>query len=128
MRSRFELEYTLNCPTRVLFDRLSTPEGLAEWFADNVTVNGDVFTFFWAKVEARARLTHIRENKSVRFEWLDFADTENNYFEFKIVIHELTNDTALMITDHADDDEIEDAKDLWDNQISYLKKVLGLTE
>ena len=127
MRSRFELEYTLNSPTRVLFDRLSTPEGLAEWFADNVTVNGDVFTFFWAKVEARARLAHIRENKSVRFEWLDFADTENNYFEFKIVIHELTNDTALMITDHADDDEIEDA-DLWDNQISYLKKVLGLTE
>ena len=128
MRSRFELEYTLNSPTRVLFDRLSTPEGLAEWFADNVTVNGDVFTFFWAKVEARARLAHIRENKSVRFEWLDFADTENNYFEFKIVIHELTNDTALMITDHADDDEIDDAKDLWDNQISYLKKVLGLTE
>ena len=128
MRSRFELEYTLNCPTRVLFDRLSTPEGLAEWFADNVTVNGDVFTFFWAKAEARARLAHVRENKSVRFEWLDFADTENNYFEFKIVIHELTNDTALMITDHADDDEIEDAKDLWDNQISYLKKVLGLAE
>jgi len=128
MRSRFEIEYTLNSPTRVLFDRLSTPEGLAEWFADNVTVNGDVFTFFWAKVEARARLAHIRENKSVRFEWLDFADNENNFFEFKIVIHELTNDTALMITDHADDDEIEDAKDLWDNQISYLKKVLGLTE
>ena len=128
MRSRFELEYTLNSPTRVLFDRLSTPEGLAEWFADNVTVNGDVFTFFWAKVEARARLGHIRDNKSVRFEWLDFADTETNYFEFRIVIHELTNDTALMITDHADDDEIEDAKDLWDNQISYLKKVLGLTE
>jgi uncharacterized protein YndB with AHSA1/START domain len=128
MRSRFELEYTLNSPTRVLFDRLSTPEGLAEWFADNVTVNGDVFTFFWAKVEARARLAHIRENKSVRFEWLDFADTENNYFEFKIVIHELTNDTALLITDHADEDEIDDAKDLWDNQISYLKKVLGLTE
>jgi uncharacterized protein YndB with AHSA1/START domain len=128
MRSRFELEYTLNSPTRVLFDRLSTPEGLAEWFADNVTVNGDVFTFFWAKAEARARLAHIRENKSVRFEWLDFADTETNFFEFRIVIHELTNDTALMITDHADEDEIDDAKDLWDNQISYLKKVLGLTE
>jgi len=128
MRSRFELEYTLNSPTRVLFDRPSPPEGLAEWFADNITVNGDVFTFFWAKVEARARLAHLRDNKSVRFEWLDFADTETNYFEFRIVIHELTNDTALMITDHADDDEIEDAKDLWDNQISYLKKVLGLTE
>ncbi len=128
MRSRFETEYTLNTPTRVLFDRLSTPEGLAEWFADNVTVDGDIFTFYWAKVEARARLAYIREGKSVRFDWLDFADTETNFFEFKIVTHELTGDTALIITDHADEDEIDDARDLWDSQISYLKKVLGLTE
>ena len=71
---------------------------------------------------------HSQGKQGVRFEWLDFADTETNYFEFRIVIHELTNDTALMITDHADEDEIEDAKDLWDTQISYLKKVLGLTE
>jgi len=128
MRSRFEIEYTLNTTTRVLFDRLSTPEGLAEWFADNVTVEGDIFTFFWAKVEARARLIYVRENKAVRFDWLDFADTDTNFFEFRIVIHELTGDTALMITDHADEDEVEDAKDLWDTQISYLRKVLGLTE
>lgn len=128
MRSRFEIEYTLNTPTRVLFDRLSTPEGLAEWFADNVTVDGDIFTFYWAKVEARARLAYFREGKTVRFEWLDFADTETNFFEFRIVTHELTGDTALIITDHADEDEIEDARDLWDSQISYLKKVLGLTE
>ena len=128
MRTRFEIEYTLNTTTRVLFDRLSTSEGLAEWFADNVTVEGDIFTFFWAKVEARARLIYVRENKAVRFDWLDFADTDTNFFEFRIVIHELTGDTALIITDHADEDEIEDAKELWNTQISYLKKVLGLTE
>ena len=128
MRTRFEIEYTINTTTRVLFDRLSTPEGLAEWFADNVTVEGNVYTFYWAKVEARARLAYVRENKAVRFDWLDFADTENNFFEFRIIIHELTGDTALMITDHADEDEVDDAKDLWDTQISYLKKVLGLTE
>lgn len=128
MRSRFEIEYTLNTPTRVLFDRLSTPEGLAEWFADNVTVDGDIFTFYWAKVEARARLTYLKEGKVVRFEWLDFADTETNFFEFRILTHELTGDTALIITDHADDDETDDARDLWDSQISALKKVLGLTE
>lgn len=128
MRSRFEIEYTLNTPTRVLFDRLSTPEGLAEWFADNVTVDGDIFTFYWAKVEARARLAYFKDGKAVRFEWLDFADTESNFFEFRILTHELTGDTALIITDHADDDETDDARDLWDSQISALKKVLGLTE
>ena len=128
MRSKFEIEYTLNSPTRVLFDRLSTPEGLAEWFADNVTVEGDIFTFYWNKTEARARLLYARENKAVRFEWLDFANPETNFFEFRLIIQELTNDTALIITDHAEEDEIDDARDLWNTQISYLKKVLGLTE
>jgi uncharacterized protein YndB with AHSA1/START domain len=128
MKSRYELEYTLNSPVRVLFDRLSTPEGLAEWFADNVTVDGDIFTFYWDKSEARARLAYARENKVVRFDWLDFADTESNFFEFRIVIHELTNDVALLITDHAEEEELDDAHDLWNTQISYLRKVLGLTE
>jgi len=104
MRLKFEIEYTLNSPTRVLFDRLSTPEGLAEWFADNVTVEGDIFTFYWDKAEARARLAYARENKAVKFEWLDFVDTETNFFEFRLLIHELTNDTALLITDHAEED------------------------
>lgn len=128
MRSRFEIEYTLNTTTRVLFDRLSTPEGLSEWFADNVNVEGDIFTFFWGKTEARARLSYLKENKSVKFEWLDFNDTESNFFEFRIQTHELTGDTALIITDHAEKDEVEDAKELWNTQISYLRKVLGLPE
>jgi len=128
MKSKYELEYTINSPTRLLFERLSTPEGLSEWFADNVTVDGGILTFFWAKTEARARLAYVRENKAVRFDWLDFADAETNYFEFKIVIHELTNDTTLIITDFADEDELDDARYLWDTQIASLKKVLGLTE
>ena len=128
MRSKFEIEYTLNSPTRVLFDRLSTPEGLAEWFADNVTVEGDIFTFYWSKTNARARLVYARENKAVKFEWLDFPNPETNFFEFRLLIQELTNDTALIITDHAEENEIDDARDLWNTQISYLKKVLGLPE
>ncbi|MHC1731850.1 MAG: START-like domain-containing protein [Bacteroidales bacterium] len=128
MKSRYEIEYTLNSPVRVLFDRLSTPEGLSEWFADNVTVDGDIYTFRWDKVEARARLVYARENKAVRFDWLDFADSESNFFEFRVIIHELTNDVALIITDHAEEEELDDARDLWDTQISYLRKVLGLPE
>ena len=128
MKSRFEIEYTLNTPIRVLFDRLSTPEGLAEWFADDVNVEGNVFTFLWDGVEARAKLSHLKENKSVRYEWLDFADTETNFFEFRVVIHELTGDTALLITDHAEEDETEDSRELWNSQITRLRKVLGIPE
>ncbi|MBE0675340.1 MAG: SRPBCC domain-containing protein [Bacteroidales bacterium] len=126
MKVQFELEYTLNCSTKVLFPRLSTPEGLAEWFADDVNSNGDIFSFEWNKINTKARLVNLKENKSAKFEWLS-KDTQkpNNYFEFRINIEELTGDLALIITDFAEPDEKEDAIYLWDTQVQKLKSVLG---
>lgn len=126
MRMRYELEYTLNCSPKVLFSRLSTPEGLSEWFADDVTVDGENFTFHWNKAEYHARLVAMKENKLVRFEWTDTIDKETNYFEFKINVHDLTGDLALIITDFSEPDEKEDAIYLWDTQISDLKRILGI--
>jgi len=126
MRSKYELEYNLNCSPKVLFSRLSTPEGLNEWFADNVNVDGDIFTFFWNKAESRARLVAIKENKLVRFEWLDSDDPSTNYFEFRINIEELSGSLALIITDFAEDEEKDDSIFLWDSQITDLKRTLGM--
>jgi hypothetical protein len=126
MRIKYELEYTLNCSQKVLFSRLSTPEGLIEWFADNVTVEGDLFTFYWNKSESKARLAALKENKFVRFEWTDRDDPQSNFFEFRIIIDELTGELALLITDFAEPDEKEDAIYLWDTQISDLKRLLGI--
>jgi uncharacterized protein YndB with AHSA1/START domain len=123
---KYELEYTLNCSPKVLFSRLSTPEGLSEWFADDVTIDGDLFTFRWGKSESKARLSAVKENKLVRFEWDDDSgDKESNFFEFKIIVHDLTGDLALLITDFAEADEKEDAIYLWDAQINDLKRILG---
>jgi uncharacterized protein YndB with AHSA1/START domain len=126
MRLKYELEYTLNCSPKVLFSRLSTPEGLCEWFADDVTVDGDIFTFSWEKSESKARLVAIKENKLVRFEWLDDPDEESNYFEFRINIEEMSGSLALIITDFTDSDEKDDSTDLWDSQITDLKRALGI--
>jgi len=126
MRSKYELEYNLNCSPKVLFSRLSTPEGLCEWFADNVNVDGDIFTFFWNKAESIARLVAIKENKLVRFEWLDSDDPSTNYFEFRINIEELSGSLALIITDFAEDEEKDDSIFLWDSQITDLKRTLGM--
>jgi uncharacterized protein YndB with AHSA1/START domain len=126
MKLKFELEYTLNCSQKVLFSRLSTPEGLSEWFADNVNVDGDMFTFIWNNSESKARLSAMKENKLVRFEWDNDDDEEENYFEFRINIDELTGDLALLITDFADPDEKEDSIYLWDSQINDLKRILGI--
>jgi uncharacterized protein YndB with AHSA1/START domain len=126
MRLKYELEYTLNCSQKVLFSRLSTPEGLTEWFADDVIVDGDIFTFSWEKSESKARLVAIKENRFVRFEWLDDTDEESNYFEFRINIEELSGSLALIITDFTETGEIDDANDLWDTQITDLKRALGI--
>ncbi len=126
MRLKYELEYTLNCSPKVLFSRLSTPEGLCEWFADNVNIDGDIFTFHWSTSEAKARLIALKDNKLARFEWLDSEDTSSNYFEFRINIEELSGSLALIISDFADPEEKEDAIFLWDTQITDLKRILGI--
>jgi hypothetical protein len=126
MRSKFELEYNLNCSPKVLFSRLSTPEGLGEWFAEQVNVDGDLFTFYWNNSESKARLAAMKENKMVRFEWTGMENEESNYFEFRINLEELTNELALIITDFAESEEKEDSIYLWDSQINDLKRALGI--
>jgi uncharacterized protein YndB with AHSA1/START domain len=126
MRIKYDLEYTINCSPKVLFSRLSTAAGLSEWFAEDVTVEGNLFTFHWGKTEYKANLTSVKENKLVRFEWDDNGeDKETNFFEFRIIVHDITGDLALLITDFAEPDEKEDAIYLWDTQINDLKRVLG---
>jgi uncharacterized protein YndB with AHSA1/START domain len=125
MRLKFELEYTLNCSPKVLFSRLSTPEGLGEWFADKVDADGDLFTFTWSNSESKARLAALKENKLVRFEWTDIDNEESNYFEFQINVEELTGDLALIVYDFAEESEKEDTVSLWDSQITDLKRLLG---
>ena len=125
MKKKFELEYTLNTSLRVLFDRLSTPSGLSEWFADDVNMTGNKMVFIWNGQEEPAEIVNIKENKSIRLKWLDDSDPKT-YLEFRIGQDELTGDTALYITDFADESETTEAISLWDSQISSLKHVIGL--
>jgi len=119
---KVQFEYVINCSPKVLYNRLSSASGLAEWFADDVRVRGNRFTFVWDKTEQVADLTLRKENRLVRFNWLE---NEGSYFEFKISQDELTGDVSLIVVDFADEDELEEARDLWNSQIIDLKRVLG---
>ena len=125
MKTKYELEYTFNTSPAILFNRISTPEGLSEWFADDVNLKNGLFTFIWDGVEHFAEVISKKDNKHIRFKWEDSEEEE--FFEFKIQKDEITGDLALMITDFADDDsDQEDAADLWDSQISELKRAIGI--
>ena len=128
MKIKYELEYTFNTSPNILFSRLSTPEGLSEWFADNVNLRRDRYTFIWEGTEQEASIVQKKNNKFIRFHWEGEEEDVNEeyYFEFRIHTDELTGDVALMIIDFADEDEKDDAIDLWDSQISELKHAIGL--
>lgn len=121
---KYQLEYVMNTSPKLIFPRIGTPSGLAEWFADDVKLDGKIFKFYWDGNVQEAELIHKKTNESARFRWLD--EDEDTYFEFSIVRHELTRDIALIVTDFADEDEKDDAAGLWNKQISQLKRALGI--
>lgn len=123
-KGKFELEYVIRTSAGILFEFLTTPSGLAEWFADNVNFHDGVFTFFWDGSEQKAKLLGFKEDKFVKLQWLDKPD--GTYFEFKIERDELTGDISLIITDFADEGaDLKTSKLLWDSQINKLSHVIG---
>ena len=122
-RSKIQLEYQINCSPSVLFNRLSTPSGLTEWFADDVIIKGKDYIFIWNGTEQSAQLVQSKEGKTIRFRWLD--DDEDYYFEFNINRHELTGDVSLVVVDFPEEGEEEEMTELWNSQIADLKRILG---
>lgn len=122
---KFEIEYPIHSSIKILYARLSTLSGLSEWFADDVNMDKNgVYTFSWEGSEQQAVLLGKKDEKFVRFQWLD--SEEDEFFEMRIQIDELTNDVSLIVTDFADDEEDkEDSIQLWDLQIDNLKHVIG---
>jgi hypothetical protein len=110
----------------LLYQYISTPSGLSEWFADNVNSRGEFFTFIWKDSEERARLASKKSGEKVKFKWVDADDKDTEYFfELHILVDDLTKDVSLMVVDFAEKDEVNEATQLWENQISDLKHLIG---
>ncbi len=121
-KTKITLEYLINSSPRILYPFLLEPNELTQWFADDVVYHDGIYEFVWDDETNRAKLAISKENKLVRFSWID---DQPNYFEMEIVQHELTNDVSLAITDFAKEENVEDRKKIWDNSISYLQSVIG---
>ncbi len=122
---KIELEFPIQSSPQLLYQYISTPSGLSEWFADNVNSRGELFTFIWDGSEEQAKLLNKKSSERIKFRWLDDEDDTSVFFEIRIQVDDITKDVSLMITDFTDEDEVDEAKMLWTNQISSLKQVLG---
>jgi len=123
---KYELEFPIHASPNMLYQYISSASNLSEWFADNVNSRGKIFSFFWDGVEEKAELISFKNNKYVRFKWLDSDD--DSFFEINIVVDELTKDVSLVVFDFAEEDEVEEGKMLWESQISDLKQVIGSSQ
>ncbi|RHJ93022.1 START-like domain-containing protein [Parabacteroides bouchesdurhonensis] len=125
-KEKFHVEYIFDkVSRRSLWNHLTTPPGLSAWFADDVLVNNNTYTFVWNRERADAEVLSIKPEISIRYRWLEEED-ENAYFEFIIHTVELTGATSLEITDYAEPNEKSDSIDLWDSQVEELKRTLGI--
>lgn len=122
---KYELEFPIHASPNMLYQYISSASNLSEWFADNVNSRGKIFSFFWDGVEEKAELISFKNNKYVRFKWLD---NDDSFFEINIVVDELTKDVSLVVFDFAEEDEVEEGKMLWESQISDLKQVIGSSQ
>jgi uncharacterized protein YndB with AHSA1/START domain len=123
-KNKFEMEFVIQASPQLLYQYISTASGLSEWYADNVNARSEKFTFIWDGNEEEAMLLKKKSDQYVRFQW-SHSESSEEFFELRIVVDEITNDVSLFVIDFAEEDEVEESKMLWDNQIDDLKHVLG---
>ena len=122
---KFTKEYPIKSSIKILYEFISTPESLGEWFAEEVTIKNGIITFKWYESEIKARLLNKKENEWVRYQWLDEHEHPLQYLEIRINIEPISNDMALIITDFCKAEEVEDQISLWDISIHNLIKRIG---
>jgi len=121
---QFEIEYLMHSSAHILYNCISNPSNLEEWFADSVNQKNESFIFKWDDEERKAKLLSTKKNQFIRWQWEEKEFT-NTFFEMRIKVDEMTNDIALIITDFCDEGDEEDARMLWDLAIDDLHRMIG---
>lgn len=125
-KEKYTIEYNLNkISPSSLWVYIGTVNGLSEWFAHPIVVDGKKFAFYWNNIPQEAMQIALRSGVFIRFKWCDEEPDSKTYFEFRIDVAELTGNVVFEITDFAYPDEKEENIDLWNKQVETLRRLLG---
>ncbi|MBP3766852.1 MAG: SRPBCC domain-containing protein [Prevotella sp.] len=129
---KLTVEYPLNTKSpNIVWGMISTAEGLQKWLADIVVADGKTMTFTWGHpwTDRDTKTSQILEcNKFnyIRMKW-DYQEADPQAFwEIRLEQSELTGNLNMLITDYADDADIEDLRGIWDDNLDRLHRVSGL--
>ena len=95
---KFELEIPIHASPNMLYQYISSPSNLQEWFADKVNSRGKIFSFVWEDTEELAELIIKKAGERIRWKWLE-SEGDESFFEIKIEVDALTKDVSLIVTD-----------------------------
>lgn len=124
-RVKYTLEFLFRASPNILYNFITTPACLVRWFCDDVDITpGGKYTFFWSGSDEVAEVLESEEGEFIRFQWED-AENEDEFLEFRMDTSPVTGETILFVTDFADDDEVDDQKQLWETQIEKLRIETG---
>lgn len=123
-RVKFDMEFIFRASPAIIYKFLTAPSCLIRWFCDGVDINGEQYSFTWLGFTENAEMLDDIEEERIKFRWLD-ADHEDEFFEFRMYKSPITEETILELTDFCDEDELEDQKELWTNQMNRLRKEMG---
>ncbi|KAA3630550.1 MAG: SRPBCC domain-containing protein [Bacteroidetes bacterium] len=124
-RVKYTMEFLFRASPNILYNFITTPACLVRWFCDEVDITpGGKYTFFWSGSDEVAEVIEDEPGEFIRFQWED-ADDDDEYLEFKMDKSPVTGETILLITDFADEDDLDDQKQLWETQIQKLRVETG---
>ncbi|MFC2125858.1 START-like domain-containing protein [Bacteroidota bacterium] len=125
--SKFVTEHEINASKKMLYPYIASASGLAQWFADDCTIDEDkIFNFKWEDEDHKARMVAHRTNSYVKFEYFEIEDEgEHPSVEMRLEMNELTQTVFIRIIDFSDMNDDEESTELWENLIHNLKEIVG---
>ena len=129
-KQKIDIEYPLATKSpAIIWEQISSAHGLERWFADHVNEEDGMFTFTWGEpwTEQDVREAHVLEsvvNDHIRMKWDE--EDDDSYFEMRIAKSDLTHQLNLLITDFAEDDDVDGLKILWESMLDRLHRASGL--
>ena len=126
---RFAYEYEINASKKMLYPYFTTASGLAQWFADDVTIDEDsIFNFIWEEEDHKAKMVSHRTNSFAKFVYLQPDKTEEedpDWVEFKIELNEMTQTTFIKVQEYSEIEDKEEQGEVWEGLFNTLKETVG---
>jgi len=126
-KKRITHSYFFHCSPNDLFFALHNPIHLQNWLAERVDYNAvkKVYTFSWHGFQDTAKLIYLDERRlKMRLEWTGKEHQSGETLTFSVMDPDDDGAVELIIEDYCDANEEKDFRQMWDENLHNLARML----